>query len=71
MWPRHSQTIEPDSRPDAGLSSFSAAGPVGLVFTVATLLIFLVGIQPARWFLLASVALVLISLVILRYTRRH
>jgi len=52
-------TSGPASKPNAGGNSISATGPVGLVFTVAILLIFLAGIYPARLLLAARIGLCL------------
>ena len=63
-------TSEPESKPNVGGSSISATGPVGLVFTVAVLLIFLAGIHPARLLLAASIAICLATALIRRSNRR-
>jgi hypothetical protein len=63
---RTSQALE--SEPiTAAHSAVSVTGPVGVVLLVATLLIFLLGIPPARWLVAASLALTLVSGLILRH----
>ena len=64
------QTIGPELKPNAGMSSIAVTGPVGLVFSVAILLIFFTKIHPARWLLMASAALGLATTLILRFRRR-
>ena len=44
-------------------------GRTGLVFTVAVVVIILIALPAARWFLAASVALGLVVALILRLTR--
>ena len=63
-------TSGPESKPNEGGSLISATGPVGLIFTVAVLLIFLAGIHPARLLLAASIALCLATALIRRFNRR-
>ena len=63
-------TSEPESKPNAGGSSISATGPVGLVFTLAILLIFVAGIHPARLLLAASIAFCLATALIRCFNRR-
>jgi hypothetical protein len=63
-------TSEPESKPNEGGSLISATGPVGLIFTVAILLIFLAGIHPARLLLAASITLCLAAALIRRFNRR-
>jgi len=45
-------------------------GPAGLIFTVGILIIFLIYLPEARWFLALSLPLGVIIGVILRLTRR-
>jgi hypothetical protein len=68
---REPQNIGPESKPDTGMKAISATGPVGLAFTIVILLIFLTGIHPARWFLAASIAIGIATIVILRFTNRR
>jgi ABC-type methionine transport system permease subunit len=56
--------------PGIRIHSISAEGWPGLIFTVAVLVIFLIGIPAMRWFLLAGIAGGLAVAGILRFFRR-
>ena len=57
--------------PGVNVSKISVGGGVaGLIFTLGTLVILLVGLPPPRWFLAASLALGVVVALILRWTAR-
>jgi len=69
MLTKHPQTTEPESKPNDEKKSVLATGVVGFVSSVTIVLLYLARIYPARWFLAASIALCLAT-VILRFTSR-
>ena len=52
------------------MSKISVGGPAGLIFTLASLAVFLIGLPEVRWFLAASLPVGLIVALILRLTAR-
>ena len=59
-----------NAHPGITMHKIPIKGAAGLIFTVGMLLIFLVGLPAARWFLALSLPLGVIIGVILRLTRR-
>ena len=56
--------------PGITMHKIPVKGPAGLIFTVGVLIILLIGLPEARWFLALSVPLGVIIGVILRLTSR-
>ena len=70
MLAKNPETISPDLKPNGGMGAIHSTWPVGAVFTVAILLIFLTGIHPARWLLVGSAVLGIATTLIVRIARR-
>jgi hypothetical protein len=62
----HPAKIHPGIRID----KISVEGPAGLLFTIGVLVLFLIGLPAARWFLALSLPLGVVIGVILRLTSR-
>ena len=56
-----------DPRPEENISSISVQGPAGVLCTIGIVLIALLGLSEARWFLLFSLPVGLVVAGILRY----
>ena len=56
--------------PGITMHKIPVKGPVGLIFTVGVLIIFLLSLPEARWFLALSLPVGLIIAVLLRLTSR-
>jgi len=57
--------------PGIRIDKIPVKGPMGLVFTVGVLILFLVGLPAARWFLALSVLVGVIIGIVLRLTSRQ
>ena len=56
--------------PGISMHKIPVKGPVGLVFTIGVLIVFLTGLPAARWFLALSLPVGVIIGIILRMTSR-
>jgi cytosine/uracil/thiamine/allantoin permease len=67
---KHVESERDEPHPDINISKISFGGVAGLIFTLVMVMIFLVGLEEARWFLAVSIPLGLVVALILRWTAR-